>query len=165
MSCGPLIVLPIHLSLRLPRYPRSAASSGSVTAPTEPWYRSSVTCCPGAALLAFPQPASAATAARAATAAPARRSPRSRTGRSRHLAVVLGRVAFEDPAGRTVDADRHVAGHGHPGEPARQVAVVVRGVVLGDPVVEHDHVARRPLPAQDVLRPGHVRLQQPQDVA
>src|SRR5882757_11095106 len=38
MSCGPLIVLPTQSSCRSWRYPRSAASSGRVTEPTEPWY-------------------------------------------------------------------------------------------------------------------------------
>jgi len=36
--------------------------------------------------------------------------------------------------------------------------------VLGDPVVEQDQLARLPGDPQDVLRPGHVSLQQPQDV-
>src|SRR5947207_9534238 len=61
MSCGPLIVLPIHFNFSVPRYPRSAANSGRVTAPTEPWYRSSVTFLPGEAS-AVPQPANPAVA-------------------------------------------------------------------------------------------------------
>jgi len=51
-----------------------------------------------------------------------------------------------------------------PATVAGQVIVVVDGVVLGDPVVEQDELAGLPGHPQDVLRPGHVVLQQPQDV-
>jgi hypothetical protein len=57
---------------------------------------------------------------------------------------VGGVVALDDVAEGAVDSGGDVARDSHMVQQARQVAVVVGGVVLGDAVVEEDEVARRP---------------------
>ncbi|NUK62092.1 hypothetical protein HRW10_33560, partial [Streptomyces lunaelactis] len=56
--------------------------------------------------------------------------------------VVGGLVALDDAAEFAVDTDRDIAGDRHPVQQTRQVAVVVRRVVLGAAVVEQDQVGQ-----------------------
>src|SRR5690242_2476560 len=89
-------------------------------------------------------------------------SPVQRSGCGRR--VVRGVVALDHVAVPAAHAGRGVARDRDAVEAAWLVAVVVRCVVLGDPVVEHDEVTRLPYDPEDVLRPGHVRLENAQDV-
>ena len=57
-----------------------------------------------------------------------------------------------------------VAGHRDPVQLAGLAVVVVRGVVLGDAVVEEHQLVRLPVDADHVLGAGDVGLEQPQDV-
>src|SRR5580700_2358829 len=79
--------------------------------------------------------------------------------------VVGGGVASEQDAGPAVDTNGHVAGNGHALTPAVRVAVVEYGVVLGRAVVPDGQVALAPLPADGLLGPGDVFLEQPDQVA
>ena len=67
--------------------------------------------------------------------------------------VVRG-VALDGVALPAVDADGDVSGHGDAVQPPGRVVVVVDRVVLGNPVVEQDKLARLPGDPQDVLRPA-----------
>jgi uncharacterized protein YcaQ len=78
--------------------------------------------------------------------------------------AVAGGVALDRVALAAVDADRDVAGHGDAVQPPGLVVVVADRVVLGDPVVEQHQLTGLPDDPQDVLRPGHVLLEQAQDV-
>jgi hypothetical protein len=78
--------------------------------------------------------------------------------------AVAGGVALDRVALAAVDADRDVAGHGDAVQPPGLVVVVPDRVVLGDPVIEQDQLIRLPDDPQDVLRAGHVLLEQAQDV-
>jgi len=80
-------------------------------------------------------------------------------------AGVVGRgVAPDRDARPTVDPDRHRTGHGDAlAAPVRR-AVVRDRVVLGGAVVPDRQVALAPAPADRVLGPGDVVLQQPDQV-
>src|ERR1700735_2740127 len=80
-------------------------------------------------------------------------------GSGRAAGVVGLGVAGDGDAGPAVDADRHRAGDGDALAAAVLGAVIEDRVVLCGAVVPDGQVARPPLPADGLLGPGHVLLQ------
>jgi hypothetical protein len=73
-------------------------------------------------------------------------------------------VALADAGGVAVDADRDVAGHRDAVQQARFVVVVRDGIVLGGTVVPDGDVAIAPGPADRVLQPRDLPLEQAEQV-
>src|ERR1017187_7122424 len=81
----------------------------------------------------------------------------------REVGVVAG-VALADDAGVSVDPDRDVAGDRDPVQQPGLVVEVGDRVVLGGPVVPDRDITGPPGPADGVLQPGDVPLQQGEQV-
>src|ERR1039458_6257926 len=86
---------------------------------------------------------------------------RGSAGRAR---VVSRRLTLNRDARAAVDANRHRPGDGGPLAAAVRAAVIEDRVMLRRPVVPDGQVALAPVPADRLLGPGHMLLQQPDQV-